>query len=181
MAYLEASICSSNIPDIDRTGLLSGPHLLLISHPLFYSLVYNNVYNFTTTKSSPDRKEIPARRANYPVPDPNRSWIPYWTVPQIRQNTALWPNFFRGCMVQSRDPRIPVCPAHLYYSISLNFVTLAAEGIFLFLILGLISKHIMHKNHQSALLHVYPNSSSDSLSVLLLASGSSSSWSLGVS
>ena len=51
---LEVSILSLNIPDTSKTGpvtgLLYGHALLLIYHNFFYSLVYINVYHFTTIK-----------------------------------------------------------------------------------------------------------------------------------
>ena len=48
----EVSILSSDIPNTDRTGVRTvlSPHLLLICHYFFYSLVYISVHHFLHTK-----------------------------------------------------------------------------------------------------------------------------------
>ena len=55
-------------------------------------------------------------KENYPNPDPTHSWILDQSVPLIKQNTALWPDFiffFFGRKVWSRDNRQSGHPAHL--------------------------------------------------------------------
>ena len=97
----EASISSPNIPDIYWTGPVFVVNLS--SFLLFFGgYLYILFHNYQNLGSN--RTKILQRRENYPVFYPICFLDPRQTVPRIKQNTALWPQFFFGCTVQSGFP-----------------------------------------------------------------------------
>ena len=109
----EASIWSPDIPDIDQTEpciktVLCVIHvmvrLLLICHHFVYSLVY--IISLLSKFSSGMKKKKKYLHRNLTTPFLTWliSWIPDRTVPRIKQNMVMWPDFWG---VAWSGPRIP--------------------------------------------------------------------------
>ena len=85
---------------------------------LSYSLVYINVYHLLLWKFSPDcKKKSPHWEKTSLFQTQPVSWIPDCPFPQMKQNTALSPEFFRSCTVRVRGESTAVRCAPLVFNI----------------------------------------------------------------